>query len=70
MVVKRDSEDFPGSPVQWLGLHVYSAGSPGSVPGQGTKILPGVAKRLKKEELLCKFSVIYVCMCVCVRACA
>ena len=25
--------------VQWLGLHASTAGGPGSIPGQGTKIL-------------------------------
>ena len=24
--------------VQWLGLHIFTAKGPGSVPGQGTKI--------------------------------
>ena len=24
--------------VQWLGLHAATAGGPGSIPGQGTKI--------------------------------
>ena len=24
--------------VQWLGLHASTAGAPGSIPGQGTKI--------------------------------
>ena len=50
MVVKRDLEDFPGCPVQWLGLRASSAGSPGSVPDWGAKILPGVAKKLKKRN--------------------
>ena len=33
--------------VQWLGLHASTAGSPGSIPGRGTKI-PQVAWAKKK----------------------
>ena len=37
--------------VQWLGLHASTAGSPGLIPGRGTKILQAVhlTKREKKK---------------------
>ena len=40
--------------VQWLGLTAFTAVSPGSVPGQGTKILQAACcgwKRKKKKKL-------------------
>ena len=38
--------------VQWLGLCVFTAEGPGSIPGQGTNILcklGGMAKKKKKK---------------------
>ena len=39
--------------VQWLGLHTATAGSTGSIPGQGTKIpyAAGMAKNKKTKKL-------------------
>ena len=42
---------------QWLGLGAFTAGVPGSIPGQGTKILQvdlcgQKAKRTKEEDLV------------------
>ena len=40
--------------VQWLGLHASTAGGMGSIPGQGTKIPCGVAKKeWLKLQILC-----------------
>ena len=41
--------------VQWLGLCVFTAEGPGSIPGQGTNILcklGGMAKKKKKKKNL------------------
>ena len=37
--------------IQWLSLHTSPAGSMGSLPGQGTKILPAMQHEKKKSEL-------------------
>ena len=45
--------------VQWLRLRISTAGSVGSIPGRGTKILlHGVAKKKKKERK--KFTKLYI----------
>ena len=36
--------------VQWLGLHTSTAGSPGLIPGRGTKILQAVHLDQKKKK--------------------
>ena len=43
---------FAGSSlvVQWLGLHASTAGGPGSIPGQGTKIPQCRTVRPKKPQ--------------------
>ena len=35
--------------IQWLGLHISTAGDPGSVPGQGAKILQDALCSQKKK---------------------
>ena len=35
--------------VQWLGLRASTAGGMGSIPGQGTRISRGMAKKRKKN---------------------
>ena len=37
---------------QWLGLHIYTAGTEGSVLAQGTKMLQAVLGGQKKKPLL------------------
>ena len=39
--------------IQWLGLHIATAGSPGLIPDEGTKILKTVrwSKKLNKCQL-------------------
>ena len=34
--------------VQWLGLHASIAGGPGSIPGQGTRVLQAAQRSLNK----------------------
>ena len=43
---------MPGNSLasQWLGLHVATAGSWGSIPGQGTKILGCCMARPKRKK--------------------
>ena len=36
--------------VQWVGLHVSTAGGPGSIPGGGTKILQAARHSQKKKK--------------------
>ena len=47
---RTDKQQGPGNSlgVQWLGLHVFTAESTGSIPGRGTKIPQ--AKRPKKKK--------------------
>ena len=40
--------------VQWLGLQASTAGGPGSIPGQGTKILHAPQHSQKKKKKLNK----------------
>ena len=42
--------DFPA--FHWLRLHAFIAKGTGSVPGQGTKILPTTQCDRKKKEIL------------------
>ena len=37
--------------VQWLGRGAFTALDPGSIPGQGTKILQGAQQGQKKKEV-------------------
>ena len=37
--------------VQWLRLHASTAGSMGSIPGQGTKMPHGKAKKQTKKSI-------------------
>ena len=40
--------------VQWLGLSAFTAGAPGSIPGQGTAILQAMRRSQKKQILFKK----------------
>ena len=51
---------------QWLTLHASTVESPGSITGQGTRILQVVWCSQKKEEKEENVVYIYVCVCVCV----
>ena len=51
---------------QWLTLHASTVESPGSITGQGTRILQVVWCSQKKEEKEENVVYIYVCVCVCI----
>ena len=40
--------------VQWLRLHIPNAGGPGSIPGQGTKTLHDVTKKISHVAMKIK----------------
>lgn len=44
--------DLPGNPVQWLGLHVFTAEGLGSIPALGTKS-PQATLHGRKKKALC-----------------
>ena len=49
--------------VQWLGLGAFAAGAPGSIPGQGAKILQaawhGQKKKINRLGLVKKKKLLY-----------
>ena len=56
--------------VQWFGLHAFTAGATGLMPGQGTKIPPAEwCGQKKKKKKLVNTDVEHICVCMlsCIR---
>ena len=50
--------------VQWFGLHAFTAGPKGLMPGQGTKIPPAEWCGQKKKKKLVNTDVEHICVCM------